>query len=432
MWRTTLAVLAAVGITVGLGNAQVAPLAASAPASKPTEEAPKSIWGRETLTGNWFGAGDKLEETGLAFKLNLTQVYQQNLRGGLATGRHAGRYQGSYDLEGTLDTEKAFKLPGGEIYALARGGWSDGLDASSIGSLFGANADAMGDHGIVLWQLFYEQKLLSDRVRIRVGRVDLTGAFECRGCKVSFDGNAYANDETSQFLNTALVNNPTIPFPEVGLGALVHVQLTDSWYISAGVADADAQATRSGFESAFGGPADAFAIFETGYVPEIKSAKGVMWGAYRVGLWYDPQAKERLDDPGHFKRDDVGFYTSCEQMVWKENAGDDTQGLGLFARYGLADGEVNEIRNFWSTGLQYQGLLPTRDNDVLAFGVAQGLLSPDAGFSKAQETVLEMYYKIQVTGWMTISPDFQYIFHPGADAGVGDAVVVGARMQMSF
>lgn len=290
----------------------------------------------------------------------------------------------------------------------------------------------MGDHAIVLWQLFYEQKICKDRVRIRVGRVDLTGAFECRGCKVSFDGNAYANDETGQFLNAALVNNPTIPFPEPGLGVLAHVQLTDSWYISAGVADADSRVTHTGFESAFGGPADAFAIFETGLVPEIKSDKGAMWGAYRAGLWYDPRAKERLDEPGHFKRDDIGLYASGEQMIWKENAGDDTQGLGVFGRYGLADGEVNAIRSFWSMGLQYQGLIPTRDNDVLAFGAAQGLLGHEAGFSRTQETVLEVYYKIQVTGWMTISPDFQYIVHPGGQASVGDAVVVGARVQMSF
>jgi hypothetical protein len=65
--------------------------------------------------------------------------------------------------------------------------------------------------------------LLDGAVLIRVGKLDLTGGFECRGCPVSFDGNSFANDQTTQFLNGALVNNPTIPFPDRGLGAVVHV-----------------------------------------------------------------------------------------------------------------------------------------------------------------------------------------------------------------
>lgn len=68
-------------------------------------------------------------------------------------------------------------------------------------------------------ELWYEHALLDDTLRVRLGKMDITGGFECRGCPVSFDGSLYANDETGQFLNSALVNNPTIPFPDKGLGA---------------------------------------------------------------------------------------------------------------------------------------------------------------------------------------------------------------------
>lgn len=113
MRRITLVVLAGIAVTAGGSQAQNATPPASAPVSGATEEAPKSIWDRETLTDRWLGGGQKLEEAGLIFKLGLTQIYQQNLRGGLATGRHAGRYTGSWDLEGELDLEKAFTWPGG-------------------------------------------------------------------------------------------------------------------------------------------------------------------------------------------------------------------------------------------------------------------------------------------------------------------------------
>ena len=68
-----------------------------------------------------------------------------------------------------------------------------------------------------------------------------------------------------------------------------------------------------------------------------------MQGTYRAGFWYDPQDKERHD--GGFKRDDMGFYLSFDQYIYKEShAPDDKQGLGLFARYSFSDGAVNKFR----------------------------------------------------------------------------------------
>jgi len=93
---------------------------------------------------------------------------------------------------------------------------------------------------------------------------------------------------------------------------------------------------------------------------------------------------------------------------------------------------VSQIKSFWSTGLQYQGLIPTRDKDVTSFGVGHGRLSRQAGFTRSNETVLEWFYNIEVTPWLHVSPDLQCIFNPGGDASVKDAVVIGVRLQMSF
>lgn len=212
-------------------------------------EAPRSLLQRETLTNNWFGLRERLSEQGITVGLGLTQIYQINLDGGLATHRRAGRYTGSYDLEFEFDLEKLLNLKGGLVYVSAEGSWSDGLDASSIGSVpgFEINGDAAGGRSIDVTQLYYEQALFGEKLRFRIGKLDISGGFECRGCPVAFDGSAFANDETTQFLNAALVNNPTIPMPEEGLGAVVYVQPADWWYVSAGVADAQADA-RDRFE----------------------------------------------------------------------------------------------------------------------------------------------------------------------------------------
>jgi porin len=119
-------------------------------------------------------------------------------------------------------------------------------------------------------------------------------------------------------------------------------------------------------------------------------------------------------------------------MVLKENAGaEDGRGLSLFGRFGCADDDVNPIRAFRSEGAQYQGLIPTRDDDILGFGVAQGGLAEGAGFSAAHETVMEMYYKAAITPWLSVSASIQYVFHPGGDSG-DDAVVPGLRVQSTF
>jgi carbohydrate-selective porin OprB len=259
----------------------------SAFADEPQEgsETP-SLWERETLTNDWFGLGRKLSEQGLTVSLGLTQVYQQNLRGALSTHRHAGRYSGRYDLEVEADLETLLGWSGGHVYGLARGGWSDGLDDSSIGSLFGVNAVAVGDRPIDIWQLYFEQALWNYKFFVRVGKIDLTGGFECRGCPGSFDGSSFANDEATQFFNGGLVNNSTIPFPDPGLGVMLHLEPVEWWYISAAVADADADVRETGFNTTFHGPDNFFSIFETGVLPRLPSRKGPLQGAYRVGLWY--------------------------------------------------------------------------------------------------------------------------------------------------
>jgi len=103
-----------------------------------------------------------------------------------------------------------------------------------------------------------------------------------------------------------------------------------------------------------------------------------MQGTYRIGFWNDPQPKANTDRAaaGKSYRDDIGFYTSCDQMLYKENADpEDSQGLGGFFRYGYAPSEKNDITNFFSLGLQYQGLLDGRDEDVLGVGFAHGTFS---------------------------------------------------------
>jgi len=318
---------------------------------------------------------------------------------------------------------------------LTEGVWSKsaGIDTTSVGSVFGVNGDARPRRSMDITELWYEHTFWDSSVSVRLGKMDLTGGFEHHGCPVAFDCSSYANDETTQFLNNALINNPTIPFPDYGLGVAVHYNPTRLWYLSAAVADAKADIRETGFRTTFHDEDYFFYIAETGITPKLHSARGPLQGAYRAGIWYDPQDKQELSN-GKTHRDDTGFYATLDQMLYKENNdAQDSQGLALFGRYGWASSKVNEITNFWSMGIQYQGLIPGRDDDVLALGFAQGTLSDSAtAFTDDYESVLELYYSAQISPWLAVSPSIQYVANPGGDETVSDAVVLGARVQMSF
>lgn len=368
--------------------------------------------------------------------MSVTNIYQQNLRGGISKHRRAGRFSGSYDLELSADLQKLLGIEDASMYMLTEGVWSKsaGIDAPSVGSAFGVNGDARKRRSMDVTEFWYEQSFWDQTLRIRVGKIDLTGGFEHHGCPVAFDCSSYANDENTQFLNGALINNPTIPFPDYSLSAAVHYSPSRFWYASAAVADAQADMRETGFNTTFHGEDYFFYIFETGITPQFSSANGPLHGAYRVGLWYDPQPKAN-SDAAKVYRDDTGLYITCDQMLMKENADpEDSQGLGAFFRYGYANSKRNDIVNFWSIGLQYQGLLEARDDDVLGVGYAQGFFSDKAGstFTDDYESVLEIYYSIVVTPWLNISPSVQYIANPGGDKTISDAVVPGVRALMTF
>jgi len=384
----------------------------------------QSLWEQETLTNGFGGLTDPLADKGVDVALSVTEIYQQMLDGRAAPAindKH-GRHAGSYDLEFGFDLERILGLSGATFYVHAEGSWPGNDLNTYIGATdgFGPNADFGGNRDMDVTEVWFEQAFADETLRVRLGKLDIGGGFECRGCPVSFDGSLFANDETAQFLNAALGNNPTIPMPDPGLGAVVYWNPCESWYASAGVADALADGRETGFSTAFGGPSEQFIIAETGLTPQFNSAHGPLQGAYRVGIWHETST------------DKEGYYVTCDQMLYKENAGEeDSQGLGVFARYGDAQKSTYDMGSFWSVGCQYQGLLDGRDDDVLAVGYATGDFSKAAGFTQ-DEGVIEAYYSIILAPWISITPSIQHITNPGGGSASHDATVASVRAQIAM
>ncbi|UCD51111.1 MAG: carbohydrate porin [Phycisphaerales bacterium] len=419
------ALLVSLALVLGLGASARA--SADAVVNEPASGEELNWTERETLTNGFWGLSDSLADAGIEVAFGSTNVYQVNVKNGLGTHQKSGRFAGSYDLEIAADLEKLCGLAGLGLFVHTEGGWPDtvGIDEAMVGSVSGVNADAGGNRTLDVVEVVFEWSLLDDFLTVMVGKMDMAGVF---------DASEYANDEAAQFINGALVNNMTIPLPDYCLGAVVSAHLTESWYLAAGVGDAQADGRETGFRTALHGEDYFFYAAETGVATELDSDQGPLPGNYRAGLWYDPQPKANSDRSAE-TRDDLGFYFSVDQMLIKENDDpEDSQGLGVFARYGYADEKRNDIGSFWSVGVQYQGLLDGRDDDVLGLGYAQSIFSDgaDSTFTANHESVLELYYSAQIAPWIAVSPSIQYLANPGGDRDVSNAVVAGVRAQVAF
>ena len=403
------------------------PLLAAQAGLYAAQQDPADIWHRSSLSGGFCGLCPILQDSGLELCAGVTNIYHQNVHGGLSTHRRAGRYSGSYDVELTADLERILGIRDASLYVHVEGGWPDtrGIDAGSVGSALGVNFDTIGDRNMDIVELFYEGRLFGGGLAFMAGKIDF---------RAVFDASQYANNETFQFLNGSLRNNSAIPFPDYSLGLVLSCDLSDWLSLTAGVADAQADGRETGFRTAFYKEDYFFYILEAQAKTNFSCQNGSLPGNIRIGLWNDPQPKANSDASKTY-RDDIGFYTSCDQLVIKENSDpNDCQGLGVFARYGYANSKRNDITNFWSAGIHYQGPFTGRDCDVIALGLAKGIFSNSAStsFTEDYESVLELFYNARLTPWMNVSPSIQYITNPGGAPGLTNSFIIGLRAQIVF
>jgi porin len=97
----------------------------------------------------------------------------------------------------------------------------------------------------------------------------------------------------------------------------------------------------------------------------------------------------------------------------------------------VAPSDRNTFPFFYSTGLVYQGLIPRRDRNTMAVGLAYGKFSralKDQDF----EMISEWTYEMALVPWLTLQPDMQYIFKPGGTGDIPNAFVLGIQISLSL
>ena len=112
------------------------------------------------------------------------------------------------------------------------------------------------------------------------------------------------------------------------------------------------------------------------------------------------------------------------------------KGLGMVTHFAVAPRNSSVINFYVDTGLNYKGLFPRRDNDVLGVAFAYGHLnnSPqgnEGNSNPGYEIVFEATYQIVLTPRLILQPDLQYVIRPSS-TDVSNALVLGAHAAVSF
>jgi len=382
------------------------------------------------MTGDWGGARTTLEEHGVVTQLYLNYTTLWNVGGGLANG---GKPAATMDLLMHLDLGEMGLVERGRILGHFQRIMGSGVNPW-IGSNYQVADDNDGEGNLYVAQLYYEHELIEKKLWMRLGFLDQ---------QTVVDRNRFSNSEDKQFLSQALDNNPLLPLPE-SIGVELEYRPVDWFSIVGGVADIDERRHHKPIKSAFDGPDNAVFYLEPEFHVNFDNpwGPGKLEGNYRFGMLYDGEKHEIFERAGEGgerfedrKGDDVGFYVSFDQDLFRENDVD-AQGLGWFFRYGFRHGDISRISNYWSTGFSYLGPIPTRDKDTLGLAIFQNIPS-DIYQSRVNpfahdETVFEAYYSIHIADWLYITPDVQYISSPGSGDSIDDAVVVGVRTRISF
>lgn len=249
----------------------------------------------------------------------------------------------------------------------------------------------------------------AERVIFTLGKIDLTNYF---------DTNAVANDETSQFLSSGLVNSVAITFPEEnGIGARLTAIPVPWLSLSVGWVEHDAD-----LEDVFD---NSFLIGEA----DVMLSIGKYPGAYRFYLWYNLDDFTSFDNPNDSNHN-WGAGISFDQQLLEP--------VTAFVRLAFQQDKVSEVAFAWSSGLQLLGTWWKRPEDVAAFAIGQGLLSKnfedsvEAPARTGDEWCVEVYYRVAWNEHLALSLHLQVIDNAGGNKDFDAITLVGGRVRLTF
>jgi porin len=391
---------------------------------------PQIFWKRATMLGDMWGFRNTLDNYGFEFDPTYTGEVMGNTAGGMKQGTV---YDSSVNLPLTVYLGKLVNgWDGGTIHANAL--WIAGRSLSSdyVGDISGASNIA-GYDALRLHELWFQQTFWSQRASLKFGLV-------------AADAEFFTSDTASLFINGTfgaftlvganLPNPPVYPMATPAVRFLI--QPIPQFYFQSGIYYGNTGAqdeNRNGLDFNFDGRNGALIFSEIGWLVNQAAGDRGLVGTYKVGSFVHT-ANFPNDISGAGDGANYGIYGVVDQEIYQHGG----KTISFFTRGGGAPADVNTIAWYVDGGFNFSGFIPGRLNDVA--GVALACSSFSSDFSDAQvtggsrpyntESILEATYKIQISPWWTLQPDFQYIFTPSGEDGSRNATILGLRTSVTF
>ncbi len=405
-----------------LPSAAAALLLLGGVATARAEPGPELGWlDRPQLTGDWGGARRRLAARGVLPGARYTTGFWSNVRGGVQTGT---RYEGFAEWWLKADLEDLVGWRGGS-FDINWYSYHGELPSEDLVGTFPTQTVSGWETSTAV--RFYE-------ILLRQTWAD--GRFVLKAGQLSADTDFFVSDNAADLLNGTFGflglgrTREIAPFyPLAAPGAYLRARTGDGrWEAHVGVYTADPgedEESNFGFDWSFDN--GAFLLGEIGYRRSFFGRPG----RYAIGV---AGTTADLEDfrSGGTETGTYGLYALLDQLLVEQTP--ERPGLGLFVRsYGAPQSDRSPGSWYVDFGLKLTRPFPGRDEDVFSLGFSVLGLSDDFVDSRRargqttsrRQSLLEVTYRLQVTGWLTLQPDLQFFFDPVFSRR--DATVIGLR-----
>ena len=386
------------------------------------------------MTKDWRGLRADLDRIGITPVASYTSQFMGNPIGGKSQGF---TYSGTLQASIFWDFDKLLHVPG--LSFNIGGAWSTGKDLSTryIGNSFTVqsaySAPDNGTNNLTMGEIYLQQQLFNNSLEIAAGRLSPGATF---GTLPVF--NNYLNVAINSGPGSFNINNLTFTIypPGVEWGAQVIYNIAQRFEFAVGVFNTN-QSSAGGGKGGLDftlqqGNRGALSVAQINYLVNHAPNDTGLPGQYSFGGYYDSNRFNSLKNPNATESGTYSIYGLFQQMVYREGEPGSLKGLIVWGATVLAPkSAVNIMPYFLGGGLSYQGLFSGRDNDIASAGVISGTFSRYIPRTTT-ETVIEMNYQIPLTGWLSITPDIQYVIRPSGSSAIKNALVLGTQVAIVF
>jgi porin len=382
------------------------------------------------LTGSWGGARDRLMDRGVALSLAYFGQLAANPVGGMREGGTTWRGDLAAGVFVDLDRVAGWD----RTYFISTADWKAGtrsLSDAFVGNQLPVQLDSGDDGGATrLVNLAVGHDLFDDQAEIVAGRV-VTGEefatlrLPCTSLNQGICSIPLAAAQSISF--------PT--FPNAVWGGHFKLKPGTTWSAQAGsylvfpnFRDAAFHGTNFSAPAGSGALSLAQIMYLTG---GAGTGHATLPGRYILGGYFDSEQVTAVEtqQPVHGTG---GAYLLGEQMLFAERPGSDV-GLSTWLALSWAPPNRNPVSHMAAGGLSYQGILPDRPWDGLAFIAAWAGYSGDLRDGERRrgeplqhgEVLLELNYRLSLAKSFWVQPDVQGIIQPKGRSDVPDALVLG-------